>query len=614
MKSRFFSGKKIFLISAFAIIGLSNIANAQWQQTSLSNTFVDAFAIKGDTIFAGTYGDGVYLSSNNGISWSAVNTGLTNLFVNALAIKGDTIFAGTDGGIFMSSNNGQLWAAVSSSTTVYALAISGNNIFAGTIGSGVYLSSNNGQLWTAVNSGLTDLNVEALAIKGDTIFAGTGGGVFMSSNNGQLWTAVNSGLTDLNVQTLAISGNNIFVGTWSGGVYLSSNNGNSWTPMNTGIINADVHAFAISGSNIFAGTDGGGVFLSSNNGGLWTAVNTGLTNFVVWSLAINGDTLFAGTFNGGVWKRPLSELSVFSISQTNVSCYGGNNGTATVDSVNGGTPPYTYLWNTTPAQTTQTATGLAAENYIITITDANGASSTVSIIITQPSALNIYTSSNTNICKGDTTTICISATGGVPPYQYLWDNSSASSCQTVSPVSTTNYSVTVSDSCTTTSSTLITVTVDTAAKPVITKSGNMLFSTAALYYQWNLNDTLIDGAIGQFYAPLVSGVYSITIIAANGCYATSDTILVVVPSGINELSNSLNTFVYPNPANEILNIYSSAKIAGIKLFNVYGQLVLSSRINSANTAINTGNLADGIYYLQIETKDGIITKNVTISK
>ena len=73
-----------------------------WQQTGLTNTIVFALAINssGD-IFAGTRGDGVFRSTNNGDSWSAINTGVTNTVVFALAINssGD-IFAGTGGGVF----------------------------------------------------------------------------------------------------------------------------------------------------------------------------------------------------------------------------------------------------------------------------------------------------------------------------------------------------------------------------------------------------------------------------------------------------------------------------------------------------------------------------------
>ncbi|MFA5782356.1 MAG: SBBP repeat-containing protein, partial [Bacteroidales bacterium] len=300
------------------------------------------------------------------------------------------------------------------------------------------------------------------------------------------------------------------------------------------------------------------------NGNVLWAKSAGGTNYdEAYSVAVDtpGNTYVAGWFysptlifgsttltNAGGYDMFLAKLAAFTVitAQTNVSCYGGNNGTATANAAGGGTSPFTYLWNTTPAQTTQTATGLAAGSYIVTVTDANGASSTASVTIIQPSALNISTSGNIIICKDSNTTICVYAIGGVSPYQYLWSNSSATSCQTVSPVNTTNYSATVTDACTATSSTL-TVTVDSASKPTITQNGNMLFSTAASAYQWNLNGNPINGATGQMYAPLVSGMYSVTVANANGCSATSDTISVVV-TGLSDLSDNKNIYIYPNPA------------------------------------------------------------------
>jgi len=93
---------------------------------------------------------------------------LTNpSFVRALAFSADgtKLFAGTDGGIFLSTDNGTSWTAVNTgltNTTVHALAVSGANLYAGTEG-GVFLSTDNGTSWTAVNTGLTNTTVLSLA-------------------------------------------------------------------------------------------------------------------------------------------------------------------------------------------------------------------------------------------------------------------------------------------------------------------------------------------------------------------------------------------------------------------------------------------------------------------
>jgi hypothetical protein len=66
---------------------------------------------------------------------------LTSSYVFSLAVSGTNLFAGTDGGVFLSTNNGTSWTAASTgftNTDVYALAVSGTNIFAGTYGGGIW--------------------------------------------------------------------------------------------------------------------------------------------------------------------------------------------------------------------------------------------------------------------------------------------------------------------------------------------------------------------------------------------------------------------------------------------------------------------------------------------
>ncbi len=96
-----------------------------------------AFTVSGTNLFAGTYfGSGVYLSTDNGTSWTAVNIGLTNSNVRALAVSDTNLFAGTDGGgVFHSTNNGTSWSSFNTGLTnnvVNALLVSGTYLFAGT--------------------------------------------------------------------------------------------------------------------------------------------------------------------------------------------------------------------------------------------------------------------------------------------------------------------------------------------------------------------------------------------------------------------------------------------------------------------------------------------------
>jgi photosystem II stability/assembly factor-like uncharacterized protein len=155
---------------------------------------------------------------------------MTNKDVRALAVSpasggagATNLFAGTyGGGVFLSTNSGAGWSPASpglGSLNVQALAVSGANVFAGTSDGGVFLSTDSGGSWTAANVGLAITNAQAFATSGENLFVGTSGGVYLSTNNGKSWTAVNAGLTYVYVFALAVSGTNLFVGTGGGGVW-----------------------------------------------------------------------------------------------------------------------------------------------------------------------------------------------------------------------------------------------------------------------------------------------------------------------------------------------------------------------------------------------------------
>jgi hypothetical protein len=86
--------KKVTLLF-FAFIGLTNMANAQWQQThGPFGGIVNCFTACGNTLFAGTSYN-LYTSSDNGLNWSEARTGLGNPSVQSLASNGTQVFSGT---------------------------------------------------------------------------------------------------------------------------------------------------------------------------------------------------------------------------------------------------------------------------------------------------------------------------------------------------------------------------------------------------------------------------------------------------------------------------------------------------------------------------------------
>ncbi|WP_412560721.1 gliding motility-associated C-terminal domain-containing protein [Winogradskyella sp. MIT101101] len=121
-------------------------------------------------------------------------------------------------------------------------------------------------------------------------------------------------------------------------------------------------------------------------------------------------------------EQPTEELTSMVNSSTDILCRGDATGAIDI-LVNGGTAPYTYLWNT--GDTTEDLSGVVAGNYSVTVTDANGCTSTTQITLNEPSA--DLEGSITNIndvdCSSDGDgSFTVSATGGTSPYLYSIDN------------------------------------------------------------------------------------------------------------------------------------------------------------------------------------------------
>ncbi|WP_410221555.1 choice-of-anchor Q domain-containing protein [Pedobacter sp.] len=125
-------------------------------------------------------------------------------------------------------------------------------------------------------------------------------------------------------------------------------------------------------------------------------------------------------------------------SQQNVTCNGGNNGSAAITAVNGGTAPYTYNWSN--GATTAIISGLVAGTYTCTITDGVGCSLVKTFTITQSDALTTYIASQTVV---GSKTVTIGVTGGTPPYTYNWDNGATTA--TISGLTAGTYTCTITD-------------------------------------------------------------------------------------------------------------------------------------------------------------------------
>ncbi|HEY6171208.1 MAG TPA: T9SS type A sorting domain-containing protein, partial [Candidatus Kapabacteria bacterium] len=185
----------------------------------------------GDRIIS-TNGEGIFRSTDGGLTWDQLNSGIANrqLYCLALGKSGD-LFAGGIGVIYYSSNRGLTWSSLSTNIignndTVRTLRFTEKgNIIALVDSLGVYWSSDYGNSWQVRAGNLNAKRINALiSTRNELLFAATDNGMFMLDTIiGSSWQQINDGLTTNNVFSICQDyKGRLYIGTEASGVFRSS--------------------------------------------------------------------------------------------------------------------------------------------------------------------------------------------------------------------------------------------------------------------------------------------------------------------------------------------------------------------------------------------------------
>ena len=221
--------------------------------------------------------------------------------------------------------------------------------------------------------------------------------------------------------------------------------------------------------------DGGATYGSNN-----TLNNLTAGNYTVFVQDNNGCTTSA---QYTVYQpNPI----ITTTSQTDVSCFGGSDGNASVVA-SGGSPGFTYSWNTTPPQTTANINNLAAGTYIVTVTDANGCQKLDTVNINQPTPLVLLLNSTNNRCGYTEGTASVSISGGTPNYQVSWNTLPPQTTNTATGLVAGTYTATVVDAngCIASDSVVVNEILDVTAD----FTASTILGDAPLFVQFNNNST-----------------------------------------------------------------------------------------------------------------------------
>jgi len=363
--------------------------------------------------------------------------------------------------------------------------------------------------------------------------------------------------------------------------------------------------------------DGGSTFVA--NGGNFSGLAGG--NYPVIVRDSEGCTVSGSTET--ITDPP--GISFLSQNKTDITCNGLTDGTIAIV-VSGGVAPYTYSINggITYQNNGGNYTGLGAGNYDIAVKDINGCSAFgATLTVTEPSLLVINSQGKTDVtCNGGNDgTITITASGGVPAYQYSIDGGASwfSNGGLFTGLTSGNYDVAVQDinGCITNGTTLVisqppALGFDTQTSTDVSCNGGsdgtltISVSGGTAPYQYSNDGGINFTANGGNFSGLPAGNYDIAVKDANSCIFFGATLTVSEPLSL-VINTQTKTDITCFGANDgTINVSVSG-----------GTSPYEYSIDGGTTFIANGgsftNLSPGIYDIAVRDNNLCLIAGVTLT-
>ncbi len=466
--------------------GTLEMADASGITTSGASGNIQSSGIR---IFS-TSGNYIYDSSTAQVTGSGLPSTISNLSVNntsGLSLTNTVTINGT-----LAFTNG-------------TITTGSNKVTIGASGSITGVSSSkfvNGNLEKILASGVTSTSFEIGNGSNYTPISISFNGTGITSTSGKLLAASING-DHPNISTSLITSLKSVNRYWS----LTPTNLTFNTSFNAtfSFVSGDIDAGA--NTNVFIGSEWNGSSWNQPTVGIRAALNTQLTTITSFSDFIIGEACATPTITS---------------TPTNVTCYGGTNGSISL-SINGGTSPFIYNWNN--GATTQNISNLSIGTYTVTITGNGSCTTSRSMTITQPSLVIPTVNGTTAFCSGASVVLDAGSYSS-----YNWSNGSTTQTTTVSSVGPFTVTVTNASGCTGTAIRTETVyalptTTNLPNGAITICTGNsVILSTDAGYnsYLWSNGATTLSTMVNT------TGNYSVVVTNSNACSATSPSVHVEV--------------------------------------------------------------------------------------
>jgi len=209
------------------------------------------------------------------------------------------------------------------------------------------------------------------------------------------------------------------------------------------------------------------------------------------------------------------------------------------------------------------------------------------------------------LCNG--TDIVLHVVG--PPGNIFWNNGTQADSLIVNQPGIYYAIVSTGSGCTDTTNN-VQFTLTNPIVPTITHSGQNLYSSTAILYQWYFNGQIIAGATSNPYHPVQTGNYYVETVDVNGCSAVSNTIYIDV-TGLDFVTVDSDFNISPVPASDLIHINIDQQLLG-SLFQIIevesGRILLTRKLYQLNTPISVEDLPNGVYLIRLLEKSRSIQK------
>ena len=228
---------------------------------------------------------------------------------------------------------------------------------------------------------------------------------------------------------------------------------------------------------------------------------------------------------------------------------------------------------------------------------------------TPPVVVEIETQGPTEFCVGNFITLAGTTNAINATYSWTVDGAEISAGDSLDVTNSGIYNFTVLTTHGCEYSNSIEVTVHVPVVPSVEENAGLLTSSAATYYQWYFNGTLIPDANEQTFTATENGDYYVATIDENGCSAISSTLSVNLLA-TSELAVVRSFSISPNPVNEWL--HAQVKLEQVTNFDLEilssnGQVILEKTMilqKEDNLKIDVSSFPKGIYFLKIQNEEG----------